>query len=126
MGGEEGWLTRVLGYAWYGCDVGRVVLLLLLLRVAGQALGGGVRRYVWAWWGLILVVMVRRIRTVCLGLYQRGSRVLERLRRRRESLVASIWLILRAQRSQLKKLRRGREWRTLDVVVRSAVEAGLG
>lgn len=102
------------------------MLLLLLLRVAGQALGGGVRRYVWAWWGLILVVMVRRIRTVCLGLYQRGSRVLERLRRRRESLVASIWLILRAQRSQLKKLRRGREWWTLDVVVRSAVEAGLG
>lgn len=74
LGCEEGWLTRGLGYARYGSDVRRVVLLL----VTGQALGGGVRRYVWAWRGLRLmgVVMVRRIWTVRLGLYQRGSRVL--------------------------------------------------
>lgn len=94
MGGEEGRLARILGYAWHRSDVGRLMLLLM----AGQALGGGVRRYVWALRGLRLM-MVRRIGTVGLGLYQRGSRVLERLRRR-ESLLASIWLILCSQRSQ--------------------------
>lgn len=104
MCGEEGRLAGVLGYAWHGSDVGRVVLRLLLMRLllmARQALSGGVRRYVGAWRGLRLRVMVRRIRTVGLGLYQRGARVLERLLRRRESLLASIWLILCSQQKSV-------------------------